>query len=114
MSNCIIHFLKAVAGDCFVLEFESKECIVIDCGYKSTYKNELRPLLLKLKDKGCKVTLLLITHTDRDHIEGAIEFIKDNGKAFAPNIITVENICIDGGMTKLMIYHGDNGWTLDE
>lgn len=28
--------------------------------------------------------------------------------------ITGENICIDGGMTKLMIYHGDNGWTLSE
>ena len=27
--------------------------------------------------------------------------------------ITGENICIDGGMTKLMIYHGDHGWTLD-
>ena len=26
--------------------------------------------------------------------------------------ITGENICIDGGMTKLMIYHGDNGWAL--
>lgn len=28
--------------------------------------------------------------------------------------ITGENICVDGGMTKLMIYHGDNGWTLSE
>ena len=27
--------------------------------------------------------------------------------------ITGENICIDGGMTRLMIYHGDNGWTLN-
>ena len=27
--------------------------------------------------------------------------------------ITGENICIDGGMTKQMIYHGDNGWTLN-
>ena len=27
--------------------------------------------------------------------------------------ITGENICIDGGMTKQMIYHGDCGWTLD-
>lgn len=26
--------------------------------------------------------------------------------------ITGENICIDGGMTKQMIYHGDNGWKL--
>ena len=25
--------------------------------------------------------------------------------------ITGENICIDGGMTKLMVYHGDHGWT---
>lgn len=25
--------------------------------------------------------------------------------------ITGENICIDGGMTKLMIYHNDCGWT---
>jgi len=27
--------------------------------------------------------------------------------------ITGENICIDGGMTKLMVYHGDHGWTLE-
>lgn len=27
--------------------------------------------------------------------------------------ITGENICIDGGMTKQMIYHDDFGWTLD-
>lgn len=27
--------------------------------------------------------------------------------------ITGENICIDGGMTKQMIYHGDNGWSLE-
>ena len=27
--------------------------------------------------------------------------------------ITGENICIDGGMTKQMIYHGDHGWKLE-
>ena len=27
--------------------------------------------------------------------------------------ITGENICIDGGMTKNMIYHGDFGWSLN-
>ena len=27
--------------------------------------------------------------------------------------ITGENICIDGGMTHQMIYHGDNGWTFN-
>ncbi len=28
--------------------------------------------------------------------------------------ITGENICIDGGMTHQMIYHGDHGWILKE
>lgn len=28
--------------------------------------------------------------------------------------ITGENICIDGGQTRLMIYHGDHGWSLSE
>ena len=28
--------------------------------------------------------------------------------------ITGENICIDGGQTRLMIYHGDHGWTLNQ
>jgi NAD(P)-dependent dehydrogenase (short-subunit alcohol dehydrogenase family) len=32
-----------------------------------------------------------------------------SGKA---GFITGENICIDGGMTRQMIYHGDNGWRL--
>ena len=27
--------------------------------------------------------------------------------------INGENICIDGGMTRQMIYHGDNGWCLE-
>ena len=27
--------------------------------------------------------------------------------------ITGENICIDGGMTRLMVYHGDHGWTYE-
>ena len=28
--------------------------------------------------------------------------------------ITGENICIDGGMTRLMVYHNDNGWKLEQ
>ena len=34
-----------------------------------------------------------------------------SGKA---GFITGENICIDGGQTRLMIYHGDHGWSLEE
>ena len=28
--------------------------------------------------------------------------------------ITGENVCIDGGMTRMMIYHGDHGWRLEK
>lgn len=28
--------------------------------------------------------------------------------------ISGENICIDGGMTRLMIYHGEHGWHLED
>ena len=31
----------------------------------------------------------------------------------AAGFITGENICVDGGMTKLMIYHGEHGWRYD-
>lgn len=101
MKSCKIHFLTALAGDCFVLEFISRECIIVDCGYKSTYENELKPLLIELKNKGCKVTLLLITHTDKDHIEGAIEFIRDNGNSTSPNIIQVDSIWYNGIINTL-------------
>ena len=30
------------------------------------------------------------------------------------SFITGENICIDGGMTRQMIYHGENGWVLEK
>ena len=41
-------------------------------------------------------------------IANAVLFLCSDNAGF----ITGENICIDGGMTKLMIYHGDNGWEL--
>lgn len=42
-------------------------------------------------------------------IANAVMFLCSDMAGF----ITGENICIDGGMTRQMIYHGDNGWTLN-
>ena len=41
-------------------------------------------------------------------IANAVLFLASDKAGF----ITGENICIDGGQTRLMIYHGDHGWTL--
>ena len=103
MDNCIVHFLPAKAGDCFVVEFDNGECILVDCGYKSTYETELKPLLIQLKQKGCRVILMLITHIDQDHIEGAIAFLCENGPACAPQIIEVENIWFNGFFNTLFM-----------
>lgn len=43
-------------------------------------------------------------------IAEAVMFLCSNKAGF----ITGENICIDGGMTKQMIYHGDFGWSFKE
>ncbi|MBR1811405.1 MAG: SDR family oxidoreductase [Clostridia bacterium] len=42
-------------------------------------------------------------------IANAVLFLCSDKAGF----ITGENICIDGGMTKLLIYHGDHGWSLN-
>lgn len=102
MENCTIHFLPAMAGDCFVLEFVNKECIIIDCGFKSTYTEYLRPLLIELRDKGCWITLLLITHIDQDHIEGAIALLEENGQANNPNVIPIYNVWFNGFFNTLL------------
>ncbi|MBR6766708.1 MAG: SDR family oxidoreductase [Clostridia bacterium] len=42
-----------------------------------------------------------------DDIAACCMFLLSSNSGF----ITGENITVDGGMTKNMIYHGDNGWT---
>jgi NAD(P)-dependent dehydrogenase (short-subunit alcohol dehydrogenase family) len=46
-----------------------------------------------------------------EDIAEMVMFLCDNERA---GFITGENIVIDGGMSKLMIYHNDAGWRYDE
>ena len=92
----IIHFLKADAGDCILLQLEDKKCILIDCGYKSTFENELKPLLKKLAIIGYRISLLIITHYDEDHIQGANALLKENGDYLNPIIIEIDEIWFNG------------------
>lgn len=83
----------AKEGDAFLISLESDEVnknILIDMGLTDTYRSEIKPDLVKLKSKGEKLDLLIITHIDQDHIQGAIEFIEDNGAD--RSIIDVEEV----------------------
>lgn len=101
MEKCIVHFLPAMAGDCILIELEHPDCILIDCGYKTTYNAELRPLLLRLNAEGYRISLMIISHIDRDHIEGAVHFLRENGDAEIPAIIPVDEIWINGFFNTL-------------
>lgn len=95
----VIYFLKAGAGDCFLIELADKNCILIDCGYKSTYESELKPLLIDIANDGGHISLFVVTHIDEDHIGGAISLLKENGDNRNPSVITIENIWFNGIFT---------------
>lgn len=100
----IVHFIPASGGDCILLEFDNKECILIDCGYTSTYNLILKPLLIGLKKRGYKIKLFIVTHIDADHIEGAIRLLEDNGKFDNPQIIGIDNIWFNGFYSALFMH----------
>ena len=109
MSN-IINLIKAESGDCFLIQFDNKICILIDCGYKCTYDKYLKPLLVQLAHQNYRIGLFIVTHYDSDHIGGAISFIRDNGYSNAPKIIPIDNIWFNGifsllKSSKLLISH---------
>ncbi len=66
--------------------------------------------------------------TEGNTFEGPDAYQQPSGRVGNPNdilqaalflcsenagFINGENICIDGGMTKQMVYHGDHGWSLE-
>lgn len=83
---------KANEGDAFLVSFgkEKNINIIIDLGLSDTYNNHIKRDLLELKKEGKKVQLLVVTHIDKDHIEGAISFLKENGNN--SSIIEVEEV----------------------
>ncbi len=84
----VIKSFEAGKGDAFLVSFgkveETQKHIIIDMGFGTTYsstddnkftiKNELTKLKRKIID------LLVVTHIDADHINGALKFIKENGE----------------------------------
>lgn len=87
----IIEMFPAENGDAFLIKLDKKN-ILIDMGYADTYKNYIRNSLEKIKNENQCIDLLVITHIDEDHIEGAIEFLKENGSASNPQIIEIKEI----------------------
>jgi len=89
--------LQAKYGDSFLISLKKQEDgnainLLIDCGFNDTFENSLKLELKKLTDKKEKISRLIITHLDQDHIQGAISFLEQNGKASETKIVEVEEI----------------------
>ena len=79
-------YIRMVEDGHEILEWESflpselsYRSLFVASNYKLGYKNQC-------------IDLLIITHIDEDHIDGAIEFFKENGYSNKPNIIEVKEI----------------------
>ncbi|MBU5228002.1 hypothetical protein KQI36_15325 [Clostridium senegalense] len=88
----VIEMFPAENGDAFLIRLDNNKNILIDMGYIDTYKTYIKDRLVELKNKHQCIDLLVITHIDEDHIQGAIEFLKDNGNANNPQIIEIKEV----------------------
>lgn len=92
-----ITMLPAGEGDCIIVYFEDQNYrILIDGGISTTYDEYLRPYLQRLSSLGQRINLMVVTHIDRDHIEGIIRLLEDNGKADNPSIAFIDEIWFNG------------------
>jgi beta-lactamase superfamily II metal-dependent hydrolase len=79
METFSVTMLPGNEGDCLWIEYghaAKPHRILIDGGRKSTY-GHLRPRLAALPADQRQFELLVITHIDRDHIEGVLEILGD-------------------------------------
>ncbi len=93
---------RARKGDCMLLHFGTKTdpgLIMIDGGPKAVYEPHLKPRLQQIrKARGLKqneslpVDVLMVSHVDDDHIQGILDFTKEeiaNADAHKPRLLNV-------------------------
>lgn len=95
MNEIKIEMFRASKGDCFLIsliEDTNKKHILIDGGFYHTYENHLKNRLRELAIGGDRLSLVVVTHIDSDHIEGILQLLKENQSANNPQIISIDEI----------------------
>lgn len=65
-------------GDAFLID-ASGTFILVDAGFASTYSDYMSQDLAQLSSSGGRLSLVVCTHIDADHIGGLLEFFSTNG-----------------------------------
>lgn len=77
-----LSMLPASEGDCLLLRYgdgKAQYRLLVDAGRKATYKK----LLEALPPGDRHIELFVVTHVDRDHIEGALDLLGDAAAGFS-------------------------------
>lgn len=101
--------LPAGDGDCLVLTWGEPGALrhaVVDGGRTSTY-DALRPLLVGMVEAREPLELLVLTHVDADHIEGALKYVEDPDPPIAPARVWYNSFDALGGLGARSIAQGD-------
>ena len=75
-----IKFYPALNGDSILLKIESY-LMLIDGGYVNTFKEFLKPELIKMNSQSIALNHIIVTHIDKDHISGIIKLLQDNNSS---------------------------------
>jgi len=76
-----LKILPANCGDCIIISFNDVDRvknILVDGGAGTVYDDVLKNEIKKIKRIDQKIDLLIVTHTDTDHIGGIIKFIEND------------------------------------
>nr|WP_162988779.1 MBL fold metallo-hydrolase [Pedobacter schmidteae] len=90
----LVNMFPASYGDSFLIQYledKKSENILVDCGFADTFNDHIEPALQKLP-AGSTLERLIITHLDRDHINGAVPFLEANGSKSVPRLIPIRQI----------------------
>jgi beta-lactamase superfamily II metal-dependent hydrolase len=94
MGEITITAFQAYQGESFLISFEDVN-ILVDCGTREAYRDFIKDKLISLNKEGQKIDLLVITHFDNDHIEGAVELLTENISNDDHKIIKINEIWVN-------------------
>jgi beta-lactamase superfamily II metal-dependent hydrolase len=81
LSKVIIKVFPVLHGDCIAINYLGndlkKHNIIIDGGFQSTYERTLKRELKRIERDDENIDLLIVTHTDQDHIGGILKLFKN-------------------------------------
>jgi len=88
MTNSYIKFLPALNGDSIFIKIDDY-LMLIDGGYVNTYREFIKPELMRMNSQGISLNHVVVTHIDKDHISGVIKLIIENLKT---PFVKIDNI----------------------